>query len=342
MNLERILIYTETNNLKINPVYYELLTKAKQINETRPVKISCILLGSNLSAPLDELKQSGIDEVIVLDDERLKIYHIDYYCAAVAQAIQAFDPDIMLFGATVIGEELAPTIGVKFKTGVAAHCMDVRINPDGEFSQLVPAFGGKVIGEIFTPLTRPKVASIKPGILSSVPFKANPDCRVYPLDKSILDHADTSIDVVSFEIEPLQGINIEKAKFIACAGYGVAHSGISEDLQKLAQLLNGSVGFTRPAIDAGMSHNENNMIGTSGKSVKPKVYLGIGVSGSMHHACGMKDSDIIISINTDSNSELFSMSDYKVIGDGPTIIHELVKLISEQNPCRSIGSSDSF
>jgi electron transfer flavoprotein alpha subunit len=338
MKLERILIYAEAGNSKINPVYYELLTKAKEISDDKPVRISCILLGSDLECYINELKQSGIDEIVVMDDERLKIYNIDYYSTAIVNAVSELDPDIILFGATAIGEELAPTIGIKLKTGVAAHCMDVRMNSDGEFSQLVPAFGGKVIGEIFTPSTRPKIASIKPGILNSACFEPNPDCRKTTLNRSVLDDTTTSIEAISTELESISENPIEKADFVICAGYGVAHSDISDDLDRLASLLHGAVGYTRPAIDTGMAHNENSMIGTSGKSVKPKVYLGVGVSGSTHHVCGMKDSELIISINTDPKCEMFSISDFKVIGDSKTVIRELVRIISEENSNSATGN----
>lgn len=330
MKLENILIFAEISNAKINPVYYELLTKAKEISGDKPVKLSCVLLGSALEANIDELKQSGIDEIAVMEDERLRIYNIDYYCAAIVNAVSVLDPDIILFGATAIGEELAPTIGIKLKTGVAAHCIDVRMNSDGEFSQLVPAFGGKVIGEIFTPLTRPKIASIKPGILGSACFEPNPACRKINLNRKILDDTVTSIEAISTESEPFSDNTIEKADFVICAGYGVAHSDISDDLNKLALLLNGAVGYTRPAIDSGMARNERNMIGTSGKSIKPKVYLGVGVSGSTHHVCGMKDSELIIAINTDPKCEMFGVSDYKAVCDGKMVIRELVRIIAEE------------
>lgn len=329
MQIKNILIYAELNDSNVNPVFFELLTKAKELITDEKSKISCLLLGCNTGAPLEELKSSGIDEIYLLEDERLTIYNIDYYCAGISSAVSKIDPDIILFGATSIGEELAPTMGLRLKTGVAAHCMDVKMNDDGKLAQLVPAFGGKVVGEIFTPNSKPQIISIKPGILSSIPQQANKNCEITILDASILEDVSSNIEPVKIMLEPSQGIGIEKADFIVCAGYGIAKSDIKEELDELAKLLNGAVGYTRPAIDAGMAHNESNMIGTSGKSVRPKVYLGLGVSGSTHHVCGMKESDIIVSVNTDPNSEIFNISDYKAVGDGTSVVKELIKLISQ-------------
>ena len=334
MQLNNILIFAELKDQKINPVFYELLTKAKELAEISCakggcLKISGLLLGSGLDAAGNELKASGVDEVFLLDDERLAIYHIDYYCAAISHAVSKLDPDVVFFGATSIGEELAPTMGVRLKTGVAAHCMDIKIKEDGKLAQLVPAFGGKVVGEIFTPSTRPQIISVKPGILSAAAQQTNPECRVIPIDQKILDGVASDIEALSVTTEQSRGISIDKAQFVVCAGYGISDVDSKEDLDQLAKLLNGAVGYTRPAIDAGLAKNEDNLIGTSGKSVRPKVYLGVGVSGSTHHICGMKDSDLIISINTDPNADLFQISDYKAVGDGAAVIKELVKIMSE-------------
>lgn len=330
MTMNKILIYAEVSDDKVNPVFYELLSKAKELLPPVYGKIGCILLGESISGAIDELRDSGVDEIFSMDDSALKLFNMDYYCEAIYQTVIAFDPDLILFGATSIGEELAPTIGLKLKTGVAAHCIDIHLNENGELAQLVPAFGGKVIGEIFTPNTRPKIVSIKPGIL---PLKVHPkyQAKISNLSPTLLGSVISRIQALEIILDPKEDRSIEKSEFVVCAGYGLASKEISEDLKTISSYFNGSIGYTRPAIDAGMAPNETNMIGTSGKSIKPKIYLGIGVSGSTHHICGMKDSEIVIGVNTDHHADLFELCDYKAVCDGEKVIKELADLISTQS-----------
>lgn len=329
MNINKILIFAEVNDSKLNSVYYELLSKAKTLVSGSEAKTAAVLLGSEIDSVTDELKTSGVDEIFVIDDERLKLFNIDYYTALITDAVSAFKPDVVLVGATSIGEEIAPTMGLKLKTGVAAHCLDISIDENGELVQVVPAFGGKVVGEIYTPNTSPKIVSIKPGILSVTEFKKY-EGTVTKLDVSSINNTNSKIQALGLSLDINEEMDIDKSDFVICAGYGISSCEVQDDLKTISKNLNGAIGYTRPAIDSGMAPNENNMIGTSGKSVKPKVYLGVGVSGSTHHICGIKDSEIIIGINNDEKSELFNLCDYKVVADGEKVIKELASLIDKE------------
>lgn len=329
MKINKILIFAEVNNAKINSVYYELLSKAKDLVSGPDAKIGCVIVGSKINPLVEEVSASGVDEVFYLDDERVNLFNIDFYSAALLRAVENFYPEVILVGATSIGEELAPTMGIKLKTGVAAHCLDVSINKNGELVQVVPAFGGKVVGEIYTPNTNPKIVSIKPGILTLKEHEKYQAKKVN-LDNSILDITKSKIQAIEIALDISEEMDINKSDFVICAGYGISSCEITEDLKTISKGLNGSIGYTRPAIDSGMDANENNMIGTSGKSVKPKIYLGVGVSGSTHHICGIKDSEIIIGVNKDPKSELFNICDYKAVADGEKVIKELAELIKNQ------------
>lgn len=330
MSISKILIYAEINNSKVNPVFFELLSKAKELLPEPSRGIGCIILGESIDDAIFEISNSGVDEIFSVDDPKLKLFNIDYYSESICRIAAAFDVDLILFGATSIGDELAPTIGLKLKTGVAAHCIDINLNGSGELAQLVPAFGGKVIGEIYTPHTRPKIVSIKPGILSQKNHQKY-QAKVTTFPSTFLSKVVSKIEAIEIVLNPMEDISIDKSEFVLCVGYGLATSEISEELKTISNYLNGAIGYTRPAIDAGMAANENNMIGTSGNSVKPKIYLGIGVSGSTHHICGMKNSEIIIGVNTDANSDLFDLCDYKAVCDGEKVIKELADLVVNQN-----------
>jgi len=317
---EKALIYAEVNNGQVHSVFYELLTKTKTLTQG---EVACVVLGTNLDAAISELTEAGVDKVYVLDNAKLEIYNPDLYAAAIEKVVSLYKPEIFFFGATSIGEELAPTMGLKLNTGVAAHCMDVRLNEDGSLAQLVPAFGGKVVGEIFTPNTTPKIISAKPGIFSSEKFESK-NYVVEAIDASVID-IKTAITPLEVQCNTQVGVDIEKADFVACAGYGLPNKADWDNLETLSGMLSGATGYTRPVIEFGFVDGETNMIGTSGKSIKPKVYLGVGISGSTHHVCGMQNSGVIIAVNQDPKAEIFNSCDYKVVGDADRIITALVE-----------------
>jgi electron transfer flavoprotein alpha subunit len=329
MENRRILIYAEPAGGKVGASYYELLAKTRELFPSGDVRIAAVIAGCEIGGSAEELSESGADTVYVMDSERLAIFNIDYHTEAVVQAVKAFDPDILLTPASGAGEELAPTLGIRLRTGVAAHCVDLKVAEDGQFVQMVPSFGGKVIGEILTPHTRPQIASIKPGMFPDV-RQAKKECRIEMLDASALDRLRSKITAKEIVQKEMEGMPLEKAQVIICGGYGTGNAENWKQIEKLAGLLGGAAGCTRPVADQGWVDGEERMIGTSGKTVRPKVYIGTGISGAAHHVCGMKDAGVVISINTDKDAEMFGASDYIAVADGAEVIRELCDLIKNQ------------
>lgn len=317
---DKAMIFAEIHNGETASVFQELLSKAQELTTG---EIACVALGSGIGPALSALEKSGVDRIYALDDPRLSVYHPDYFSAALMDAVRRFDPRILMIGATSMGEELAPTLGIRLDTGVAAHCMDVVLTEDDRLAQLVPAFGGKVIGEIFTPAHNPKIISIKSGILQAKALEAK-TCVTEKLDASILDFS-SPISVQSVSCDVPGGKLIEKADFVACSGYGMPSRESWDKMNALSERLDGACGYTRPVIEFGFVDGERNMVGTSGKSIRPKVYLGLGISGSTHHVCGMKDAGVIIAVNTDPAAEIFQVCDYKIVGDGEKILDALLE-----------------
>ena len=342
MTIKKILIYAELSESGVHPVYYELLAKAKALFPcSEQVSFGGAVIGSDLSSALERLQKSGTDVVFGVDDPRLALFEPALYTGVMQAIISEFDPDVVLIGATSTGEELAPTLGARLKTGVAAHCTDLQLKEDGRLSQLVPAFGGKVIGEIFTPDTRPQIASVKPGMFRAEDLSPKEGCPVILPDPAFLDRVESRVKAVGILRTPRQGVSVEKAKNVVCGGYGVGTLENWQDLEKLAALLGGAVGCTRPALDAGWTDDESTMIGTSGKSIKPDLYLGVGISGAAQHTCGMKDAGTTIVINTDRNAEMFRSADYKVVGDSGEIIRALLHLLEGSSlPENSAGRKE--
>ena len=323
---KNIMVFAEINDDKVCDNSLELIGEANRLKAMRnnDSLVIAALIGNDIKKYAPTLFGYGADKVVAFDNPKLEIYRSDLYGEALAGIISTYHPEIVLIGATALGSELAPTVAAKLRTGLAAHCTDLKILENGQFTQVVPAFGGKVLGDIYIPNHRPQIASIKAGITRKLDFVQKDgtvddfSCELKGFDRMKVVKVEKSHDTCK---------SLNEAECIVVGGFGVGSKDDWSMLVELAGLLNGANGCTRPVLDAGWVDNEKCMIGTSGVAVRPKAYLGIGVSGAAHHTCGIKDSDLIISINKDENAPIFACSDYKVIGDYkkivPAIIEEL-------------------
>lgn len=325
LRYDKIMIVAECQSGKINRVAFELLGKARALFG-HEAKIAFSVAGRDIGQCVDQLQKAGSNAIYYMDDKRLEHYHPDYIAAATLALVKEFDPDVLLVGATSVGEELAPTLGSRLATGVAAHCIDLILK-DNILMQMVPAFGGKVIGEIFTPKHRPAIASIKPGIFQETQ-QPPCSCEIYQVSSTVLDEIRSPIKYLSSEQTEFEGIPIESAELIVCGGNGIGDAQNWANLERLATLLGAGLAYTRPVIDNGWVKQEHGMIGTSGKSVRPKVYLGFGVSGATHHVCGFKDANTIITINNKKDADVFDASDFKAVADAPSLINVLIEMLS--------------
>lgn len=270
-----------------------------------------------------ELYRHGADGVLAACHPLLEEHRTDLHAAALAGLVGERKPGIVLFGATAWGSEVAPTVAARLKTGLAAHCADLRINDQGLLVQSVPAFGGKVLGEILCPRRRPQMASVRPGVFQAVP--ADSPGQGVPLVVLPEIKADPDlVKVMEVHRQELTEKPLEEAEVVVVGGWGVGSRDNWKLLEELAELLGAAVGSTRPALDEGWTKGEHTMIGTSGKSVRPKVYLGFGISGATHHVVGMKDSGLVISVNTNPSAEVFQFSDVRVVADARAVAQALI------------------
>ncbi|MBO7134300.1 MAG: electron transfer flavoprotein subunit alpha/FixB family protein [Bacteroidales bacterium] len=321
---KNILVFAEVCDGKVCENSLELIGEANRLKAMRNNDsiVIAALLGFGVKSYASELFGYGADKVVVFDDQKLENYRSDLYGEALAQIVKSYHPEIVLVGATALGSELAPTVAAKLKTGLAAHCTALKILENGQFTQVVPAFGGKVLGDIYIPNHRPQIASIKGGITKKLDFAPKDGvvedftCELTGFDR---------MKVVKVEKEHENRKSLNEADCIVVGGFGIGSKENWAKLEELASLLGGANGCTRPVLDAGWIDNEKAMIGTSGVAVRPKAYIGIGVSGAAHHTCGIKDSGLIISINKDENAPIFACSDYKVIGDYKKIVDALIE-----------------
>ncbi|MDQ0223261.1 electron transfer flavoprotein subunit alpha/FixB family protein [Streptococcus moroccensis] len=326
MAQKEIWIYAEFINNQLASVYQELLTKAKQLKKTIPDSIiSTVVLGYNNAEKISALQELGTEKIYQVDNENLSIYRQDVYAKVVSELISLYSPEMFFIGATAIGSELAPTVAIKNRTGLAAHCVDICHDTEkNRINCLVPAFGGKVVSEIYISKHRPIMASVRPGILEKQDFE--PISNVEIINSQASYQSLTSQEVLLEVVEQTQTEkSLTEADIALVAGRGVANKSSFDLLEKLSHKLGVGLGYTRSFTDSGFVSDETHVIGTSGVSIKPQLFIGFGISGAIHFVSGMEKSKVVYNINNDNKAKIFNVSDYGAVGDANKVIELLSK-----------------
>ncbi len=318
-----IWIFAEQNHGVVASSFYEILSKIDDVYSALGGNhiLTAVILGAPDAAR--ELKNSGADRVISVVNDTLASYNPQLYTQALADLAMERKPDLFFIAASGIGSEVAPGVAARLNTGLDAHCTDLRLDQDGVLHMITPAFGGKLMSEIVIPRSRPVMASVKPGVFDRTALQPK-DAEVQEIHMEGLDAHGHGVALIAEEMAEMSEIPIEAAEVAVCAGLGAAASGNLEKVKKFAAGIGASMCYTRPLSDLGYYPNESAMVGTSGKTIKPKLYIGFGVSGEGQHACGMKDSGMIINVNSDDAAMCFDISNYKIVGDCGAVLDELL------------------
>jgi electron transfer flavoprotein alpha subunit len=308
----------------LHDVGLELLGKAREMVEETGGRVSALLLGHEVEGLIGRLLSHGADRVLVADDPRLEPYRMMPHLSLLDQACRAHDPDVVLLGSTAMGVELAPRLAARLETGLSAHCIDLQLDDDGKLLQMVPGWGGGVVATIKCPEHRPQMATVMPGVMKKSSDYSGAE-EIVRLE--VGDDLDTSGPrVVEVCTEEPEGMPLEQAEVVVAGGWGIGSKEGWGLLEELASLLGGAVGATRPPLDEGWAE-EGQMIGQSGKTVRPRFYIGAGISGVMHHVVGMDEADFIVAINTDPKAPLFEVSDLAIVEDYKAILPPLIEEI---------------
>ncbi len=328
--LGAVWVIAEQTGGRLAEVSLELLGKARELAALGGGShTSAVLMGSEIRHLSEELIACGADQVILIDDQRLELYQNDTYALVLEALINKHQPEIVLCSASYCGSELSATVAAKLETGLAAHCVDLHINNRGEFVQVVPAFGGMVLGDILCPKSRPQMASVKPGMFQKPDRDTTRTGKLIKETVAVLEGYKSPLKAVRVVQGQPSGLPLEEAETVVAGGWGVGADAWCY-LEQMAEALEGAVGCNRPALDEGWAKGEHAMIGTSGKTIRPQVYIGFGVSGSAHHVVGMKDSGVVININKDPQAPVFQVSDYGVVADVKKFLPVLLEKIREQ------------
>ncbi len=317
----------EIRNGEISSVSYELLAWGKKLSDKLGVKLSSIVLGSNIKERIERLFHFGADVVYAVDHPRLEHFLPDVHARICEALVKEYKPEILIASATTYGRTIMPILAAKLETGLTADCTDLDIDTKERILlQTRPAIGGNVMATIKTPNHRPQMATVRPRAKRPL----NPDrarkgeliLKEYPTE-----FYRSQYRWISFEKDESSDSPIQEADVIVSGGKGMKDEKNFEMLYELAKMLDGAVGASRAVVDMGWipySHQ----IGLSGKTVSPRLYMAIGISGAVQHIAGMSSSEIIVAINKDPDAPIFKVADFGIVGDALEILPALLKRLS--------------
>lgn len=318
-----ILIYGETDeNYGIKQVVFELLTKAVELKQKIwNQRIMVCVIGPRIQYEniINTLGEYGADEVVIVSDDRLKEYNRNYHQEIFTQIAKKYPPRIILIGATNQGKEIAPYVATKLETGLTADCTNLDIGENNLLLSTRPTFGGQLTADILC-RTFPQMATVQANT-----FKAN---KTWNKANAIFNWID--IDKIQNKIEVINTIkkinssrDINTAQVIVAGGAGACQGNGFGLIYELAQKLNAAVAGSREAFEKGYI-TKSQQIGQTGKTVAPKLYIAVGISGANQHIAGIKNCDKIIAINNDKNAPIFEHSDIGIVGDLFKVLQDLI------------------
>ena len=359
---KNVWVFCEQRQGKMMPTTFELISEGRKLADELGVELCGILLGDNVDGIAKELGGYGADKVYVYNSPLLKDYTTDAYTKVITDAVEEIKPEILLFGASNIGRDLAPRCAARLHTGLCADCTHldidmpiyknflreastlpeerieklgtVKINgQDHDVSRDIkmtrPAFGGHLMASIFCPRFRPAMATVRPGVMKKREFCADCAEKVEILHPAFeLSASDIKTEVVETVKAAKKLVDLIGADFIVSVGRGISKDveGGIKLAEELAEVLGGVVGGSRATIDSGWL-SADHQVGQTGKTVHPKIYVALGISGAIQHKAGMQDSECIIAVNKNEGAPIFGVADYGIVGDLFKVVPELIKQI---------------
>ncbi len=332
--MNNIIVYCEIEDGAIVDVSLELLTKGKRLADELKCGLDAVVIGNAIPGLEKVVFPYGVDNLFIAEDDKLYPYTTLPHASVLCQLFREEKPQIVLFGATSIGRDLAPRIASALKCGLTADCTSLEIGDHKDkkekqdyenlLYQIRPAFGGNIIATIINPDTRPQMATVREGVMKKEIYAPNYQGKVKKLDVGkYTKPEDFVVRIIERHMETKK-IDIKNSHIIVSGGYGVGSKENFDLLFQLAEVLGAEVGGSRAAVDAGYIPHER-QIGQTGVTVRPHLYIACGISGAVQHRAGMEQSAMIISINKDPNAPINHIADYAIIGDVGEVIPKMIK-----------------
>lgn len=320
---KNIFVFCEQRDGIVQNVSLELLGVARELAGKTGEKVCAILLGHQIADRAKELIAYGADEVYLADDAELDYYMTEPYAQAVYQIVLEQVPNVLLFGATSIGRDLAPRLSARLRTGLTADCTKLEMDEEGNLFMTRPAFGGNLFATIICPNSRPQMSTVRPGVMQKLQPDMSREGSIIPV--SIRFNKDKFVVKLLEEMKETQSVDkIEDAKILVSCGRGVKNI---EPAFDLAKNLGGTVSSSRTLVDAGIMDHAR-QVGQTGKTVRPAAYLAFGISGAVQHLAGMEESEFIVAVNTDKGAPIFKVANLGIVADAAATMKELNKLLN--------------
>jgi electron transfer flavoprotein alpha subunit len=323
-NFQGVWTLGEQREGDISSVSYELLTWGRELADKRGTTLASVILGRNIKEKAESLIHHGADIVYVVDHPGLQHFTPDVHSNILEKLVREFMPEIFIASATTYGRTVMPVLAAKIETGLTADCTGLDIDQNtGLLIQTRPAIGGNVMATIKTPEYRPQMSTVRPRSKRPLPKdelrKGKIIVKEYPDELYV-----SKVKFIEFIKDETAALPIQEADIIASGGKGLKDAKNFKLLYELADLLNGSVGASRQAVDMGWipySHQ----VGLSGKTVSPRLYIAVGISGAVQHLAGMSSAETVVAINTDPDANIFKVADFGIVGDLFDIVPILIK-----------------
>ena len=317
--------YAEQREGQLERLSYELLTRGRSLADKRGTKLASVLFGSNIDRNgIKELFERGADKVYLVEKQKLKYYVNDLYSNVFVFLIQSYKPEIIIAGASTTGRTLMPYVAARINTGLTADCTGLDIEEEtGNLLQTRPAIGGNIMATIKTPNHRPQMATVRPKSTPVPPREEGRSGEIIEVDipEELLAGFEERLGFRAMETGDM---NIEDADRIISGGRGLKKGENFTMVHELARQLKGAVGASRDAVERGWAEYPQ-QVGLSGKTVVPKLYVALGISGAIQHLAGMKTSETIIAVNNDPDAQIFNVADFGIVGDIFEVVPELIR-----------------
>ena len=319
---KNIWVFCEQRDGEVQNVALELLGVARELAEKTGDKVNAMLLGSGIKDKAQSLIAHGADGVYVVDDANLEKFVTEPYAQAVTYLANKYEPNVILFGATSIGRDLAPRLSARLKTGLTADCTKLEMDEEGNLFMTRPAFGGNLFATIICPDHRPQMSTVRPGVMKKLEAD---EARV---GEVVVEEIEWNTS--KFVVEVLEEVksekaeaNIEDAKILVSCGRGVKNLASAHEL---AGKLKATVSSSRTLVDLGLVEHAR-QVGQTGKTVRPEAYLAFGISGAIQHLAGMEESEFIVAVNTDKNAPIFKVANLGIVADAEAVFKNLNKML---------------
>lgn len=307
-------VVIEYSRGEVAPVSWELLGEGRKLADAIGCELAGVLVGHDADKVIPEAFAYGAEKVYIIDDPVLKDYRTEPYAEAITNLVRKYQPEIILMGATAMGRDVFPVVATKMKTGLTADCTVLGIDPETKLLQQTrPAFGGNIMATILCRTRRPQMSTVRPRVMAMPPRVEGRTGEIVREDLGI-EESDVRTKIVDFIKGDAKSIFLDKAEILVSVGLGLGAKKNMALAEELADVLGATIAGTRGAVEAGwISHDRQ--VGQTGVTVRPKVYIAIGISGAIQHLVGMETSDYIIAINNDSEAPIFRVANYGIVGD---------------------------